>query len=87
MEVSSSTPSTAALVACDLPDEVPPGVGCELAEVLDPAVVHPAGEKEVSAQDFNAIMQGRLCFDVFMPFLYFCTWPRPSFQPHFPGLS
>lgn len=34
----------------------------------------------VSAQDFSAIRQGRLCFDFLRPVAYFCVFPRPSWD-------
>eukprot|EP00976_Prorocentrum_cordatum_P055235 1114380-Prorocentrum_minimum.AAC.1 len=34
----------------------------------------------VQAQDFNAMAQGRLCFDIMEPLVYFCVYPEPSVQ-------
>lgn len=49
------------------------------------ADVTESGEKEVHAEDVNALSHGRLCFDWAMPFFYYCVWP-PALDL-FPGLS
>jgi hypothetical protein len=34
----------------------------------------------VKAQDYNAMAEGRLCFDIAEPLVYFCVWPEQSVQ-------
>ena len=59
---------------------------CVHQRIGDAADVTEKGEQEVHAEDINALMHGRLCFDWAMPFFYYCVLPRPTLDL-FPGLS
>lgn len=46
-------------------------------EIISDDARLPREQLEVKAQDYGAMAEGRICFDIAMPVIYFCMFPAP----------